>query len=164
MKRMMILFVSLFAASTALATMPGGGDMWHTNMQQAIKEASNSGKYMLIDFTGSDWCGWCIKLDKEVFSQSEFKSYANENLVLVSLDFPRKKEVSADIKKQNAHWQNIYGIKGYPTIVLADPSGRPVARFGYRKGGATPYVDYVSDLISKDKQMFGAAAPGMQEH
>ncbi len=163
MKRMMILFVSLFAATTAIATMPGGGEMWRTNMAEAIKEASNSGKYMLIDFTGSDWCGWCIKLDKEVFSQQEFKAFADENLVLVSLDFPKKKQLDDDVKRQNAHWQEIYGIRGYPTIVLADPSGRPVARFGYRKGGAQPYVDFVTDLISKDKQVFGAAT-GASQH
>ena len=74
---------------------------WELNFEQAQARAKAENKPMLLDFTGSDWCGWCIRLDKEVFSQTEFKAYAAESLVLVELDFPRGKAQSAEIKAQN---------------------------------------------------------------
>jgi protein disulfide-isomerase len=68
---------------------------WLTNLDDALKIAEKDNKVILMDFSGSDWCGWCIKLDKEVFSQAAFKDYAKDNLVLVLVDFPRKKELPA---------------------------------------------------------------------
>ncbi len=154
MKRALVaLFVICF--STTLLSAPSNSDNWSTDIQSALKEAKSSGKYVLMDFTGSDWCGWCIKLNKEVFKQDAFIKFAEKNLVLVELDFPKKKKVDPATKKQNEHWMNIFGVKGFPTVMLCDPDGRPVQRFGYRKGGAQGYIDFLADLIAKDKQMLG---------
>jgi len=101
---------------------------------------------VLADFSGSDWCGWCIKLDKEVFGQDAFAAEAPKSFVLLKLDFPRKKELSAEVKKQNAEWQARFRITGYPTIVLADGTGKPYARTGYKAGGAEKYMEHLATL------------------
>ena len=85
----------------------------------------------MLDFTGSDWCGWCIKLNKEVFSKPEFSEYAKKNLVLVEVDFPRHKELSAEQKKANEALQEKYKIEGYPTIIVLDGEGKKVGQLGY---------------------------------
>ena len=74
---------------------------WMDDYEAAVKLAKAENKLLLLDFTGSDWCGWCIKLKKEIFDQKEFVAYAEENLVLVELDFPRKKKLTESLQKQN---------------------------------------------------------------
>jgi thioredoxin-related protein len=87
----------------------------------------------LLDFTGSDWCGYCIKLDEEVFSKPSFKKFAKENLVLVELDYPRGKNLPKKTKEQNDSLKSKYGISGYPTIILLDSDGKEAARWiGYK--------------------------------
>ena len=99
---------------------------WETNFKKASSVAKASGKYMLLDFSGSDWCGWCIRLEKEVFSQDAFKDFSKENLVCVLVDFPRAKEQSKELKQQNVDLAQEYDIKGYPSIIILSPDGKPV--------------------------------------
>lgn len=87
---------------------------WETDFGKASTNASKSGTYMLLDFSGSDWCGWCMKLDKEVFSKPDFKSFAKTNLVCVLVDFPQQKRQSKKLKDQNAELAKKYGIRSYP--------------------------------------------------
>ncbi|OGV46930.1 MAG: hypothetical protein A2X46_19185 [Lentisphaerae bacterium GWF2_57_35] len=124
---------------------------WEDDFEKASAEAKQSGKYMLVDFSGSDWCGWCIKLDKEVFSRKEFKVFAEDNLVLVLLDFPRQKPQSKKLAKQNDALQKKYGIKGFPTVLILDPSGQLVETTGYQAGGAEPYVEMLKKIIEEHK-------------
>jgi len=124
---------------------------WLTDYDAAVAKAKAEKKTILLDFTGSDWCGWCIKLDKEVFSQKAFKEYADKNLVPVVLDFPRKKEQSEEIKKQNRELQKKYKIRGYPTIILVNSEGKEIARTGYQRGGAEKYVEHLKTLIGEGK-------------
>ena len=77
---------------------------WLTSYEQAQKEAQSKKKLLLMDFTGSDWCGWCIMLDKEVFSKKEFQEYASKNLVLLELDFPRMKKMPPETAGPVAEW------------------------------------------------------------
>ena len=122
---------------------------WSTDYTAALKQAKESGRPVLVDFTGSDWCGWCIKLDKEVFSQQAFKDYAKDNLVLLQLDFPRAKPQTDEVKKQNQELAGKFGIRGYPTIVLVDSEGKELARTGYQAGGAEKYVEHLKKLLEK---------------
>ncbi len=122
---------------------------WSEDFDKVMQQAKEEGKYVLADFTGSDWCGWCIRLNKEVFSQKEFKDYAKDNLLLVSLDFPSNKEQSEALKKQNATLAKKYGIRGYPTVLIFNPQGEVIEKTGYRKGGAKAYVEYLKSLITK---------------
>src|SRR5205085_12261338 len=85
---------------------------WETDLKKAQAEAKSSNKLVFLDFTGSDWCGYCIRLDKEILSKPEFKDYANKNLVLVEVDFPRRKPQSSDLQRQNQQLAEEYQIQG----------------------------------------------------
>jgi thioredoxin-related protein len=106
----------------------------------------------MLDFSGSDWCGWCIKLEKEVFSQDAFKDFAEKNLVCVLVDFPQKKKQTGEQKQQNRDLATKYGIQGYPTIIILDPDGEPVAKTGYLQGGSRNYVQHLNEIIERHNQ------------
>jgi len=114
---------------------------WLTDYNAALKQAGNERKLILIDFTGSDWCGWCIRLKGEVFDTREFGAFANANLVLLEVDFPRRKAQSEQQRVNNSVLQNKYRIEGYPTIIIASADGRQVARMGYQPGGPKAFID-----------------------
>jgi thioredoxin-related protein len=120
---------------------------WETDFAAAKKRAKDEKKPMLLDFTGSDWCGWCIKLKKEVFDTPEFKEYAKDNLIMVELDFPKRKELPKEEKEQNDKLGEEYKITGYPTVVLLNPRGREVARTGYQEGGPEEYIKHLKKLL-----------------
>lgn len=125
---------------------------WSTDFEKAQARAKEEGKYMLVDFSGSDWCGWCVKLDKEVFSMNAFKNYAKENLVLVLADFPRdKSKQSAELQKQNKALAEKFGIQGFPTVYILDPNGKPIDKTGYQAGGPEAYVEYIKKAIAAAK-------------
>ena len=142
------ILVGLYAT---LALMSAGAEelQWLTDVPKAVQQAKAENKLVLLDFTGSDWCGWCIKLNKEVFSQPEFADYAKKNLVLVEVDFPRRKEQSAELKKANQALQEKYKIEGYPTLILLNTEGKQVGQMGYQPGGPKPFV---ADLDKVKKQ------------
>jgi len=142
----MVLGLGLVGASGWAA------DLWQTDFAAASKLAKESGKYVLVDFTGSDWCGWCIKLDKEVFGEKAFQNYAKENLVLVKLDFPRAKPQSAELKAQNEKLRDQYKVRGFPTIILLSPAGEQAAQTGYRRGGPEKYVEHLQELIAEHRK------------
>lgn len=119
---------------------------WHTSFEEARKLAEREDRDLLLDFTGTDWCVWCIRLKNEVFEQPAFKSYAAKHLVLVELDFPRKRKLAPELTEQNRRLAEEMAINGYPTVMLCDGQGRPYARTGYRPGGAEPYLEHLKEL------------------
>jgi protein disulfide-isomerase len=127
---------------------------WETDFEKALSDAKTSGKYILLDFSGSDWCGWCIRLEKEVFSQDAFKDFAEENLVCVLVDFPRAKEQTEKLKQQNLDLARKHSIRGYPTIIILSPDGKPVGQTGYLQGGPWEYARHLKEIIDdyKEKQ------------
>ena len=121
--------------------------LWVNEFEKAKQTAAKEGKDLLMDFTGSDWCSWCIKLHKEVFDLDAFKAAAPKNFVLVELDYPRdKSKLSKEVQEQNAKLQTQFAIQGYPSIVLADASGRPYAQTGYQPGGVDVYLKHLDEL------------------
>lgn len=128
---------------------------WLTDFKKALTDAKLSNKFMLLDFTGSDWCGWCMKLDKEVFSTDEFKSYAGNNLICVTLDFPRNISQSDELKAQNNELAEKYRIEGYPTVIILSPQGELVATTGYQEGGAARYVKDIEGMIKAFNRKHG---------
>lgn len=125
---------------------------WETDFTRASTNAAKMGQYMLLDFSGSDWCGWCIKLDQEVFSQNEFKQYAKDNLVCVLLDFPRKTKQSNATKEQNQRLAKKYGVRGFPTVIVLAPDGSLAGQTGYQPGGAKLYVEHLKGIINTHKK------------
>lgn len=119
---------------------------WGTNYEEATAAAAKDNKDILMDFTGSDWCGWCIKLQKEVFTTDGFKQEAPKHFVMLELDFPQQKELPKELKEQNEKLQEKYAIEGFPTIILADAKGRPYAKTGYMPGGPTAYNEHLAEL------------------
>ena len=99
----------------------------------------------MVDFTGSDWCVWCIRLKKEVFNQTAFAA-ASKDFVLVELDFPQNKPQSEEEKKLNRALAAQYGIEGYPTVLLMNANGEVYAKTGYKPGGAAKYVKQLLEL------------------
>jgi len=135
------------AAFTMTAPAIAADEIWiEDNMPAALEKAKAEGKDILIDFTGTDWCVWCIRLKDEVFNKSEFKETVPDDFVLVMLDFPNQKPQTDEVKAHNAEWQQKFEIRGYPTIVLTDSEGVEYARTGYREGGPTPYVEHLEEL------------------
>lgn len=135
------------AAPLTAAVAKTGEAAWLIDFEEAKKQAAEKNLPILADFSGSDWCGWCIKLDKEVFSKDEFKAYAKENLILFLADFPSRKKLPADVKAQNDKLAKEYGIRGYPTVLLLDAKGKVLERTGYQKGGAAAYVEHIKGLL-----------------
>jgi protein disulfide-isomerase len=124
---------------------------WLTDYDAALKKAAAENKYVLLDFSGSDWCGWCIKLDREVFSKPEFLDYAKENLILVMVDFPREKPQTKEQKAANEALSEKYDIEGFPTVLILSPAGKVVERTGYAPGGPTAYVNRIKEIIGRAK-------------
>ena len=150
--------VALYCSGIAVA----GGEGWSSDFEAAKKQAAESKKDLLIDFTGSDWCSWCIKLNKEVFSHEPFKAGVKDKFVLVELDYPQdKSKLSAATLKQNEELAKKYPIGGYPTILLTDADGKPYAATGYEAGGPEAYVKHLDALRAKKAardESFAAAA------
>lgn len=140
MKKAALLVIGLLIANAVFA-----GE-WLTDVPKAQEQARKETKLVFLDFTGSDWCSWCIKLKKEVFDTKEFKEYADQNLVLVEVDFPQKKKQSEEMKKANSALQKKYGIQGYPTIIVLNAEGKKVGELGYMKGGPKPFIAELKKL------------------
>lgn len=114
--------------------------VWLTDYEAALKQAKAEDKRVLLDFTGSDWCGWCIKLKSEVFDTPAFSNYAKSRLVLVELDFPRGKAQTPAVKKQNEELARKFNVRGFPTIIILDANGKLLGQTGYRPGGPENYI------------------------
>jgi protein disulfide-isomerase len=142
------LFLLAVAASALLATPFARAEAgWLNDYTKAQQEAKASHKFLLLDFTGSDWCGWCRKFDKEVLSQPQFKDYARDNLVVVELDFPRAKPQSPELKKQNRELAMQYEIVGFPTIVVLNSDGQKLWQYdGYFPNGAAAFIAQLEKL------------------
>ena len=141
-----VLAACIVVALAALSASAGEGVNWTEDAKAAMATAAKESKDLLIDFTGSDWCGWCQKLDAEVFSQPAFAAEAPKSFVFLKLDFPHERKLSEETKKQNDEWQAKYRVSGYPTIILADAAGKPYGRTGYVPGGAEKYLKHLAEL------------------
>ena len=130
-------------ARTVTTTAPGE---WTTSYSSALAQAKDENRRILLFFTGSDWCGWCKRLDAEVLSTSEFQSYAQKKLILVKLDFPRQVPQSPQIKQQNLQLQKQYEVGGYPTIIVLDNRGKMLGQLGYQPGGPKPFINQLKQL------------------
>lgn len=133
---------------------------WHTDMSKAVELSMQEEKPVLLFFTGSDWCGWCIRLQKEVFKTEEFVKWANENVVLVELDFPKRTPQDEAIKMQNYQLQQLLQVKGYPTVWIVNPEKtaddkvnlNALGNTGYVAGGPEKWLEGANTILKNKKQ------------
>ncbi len=115
--------------------------VWLTDWEAAKAQAQRTNKPILINFTGSDWCGWCIRLKEEVFSQDAFKNWAGQKVVLFEADFPRQKALAPNLQAQNEQLASQFQITGYPSIIFVDGNGKQLGpRYGYQAGGPEAWI------------------------
>jgi thioredoxin-related protein len=138
-------FVLTIAALLVLGTFASAAE-WLTDYSQALTQAREQKKPVLIDFTGSDWCSWCMRLDREVFATTEFKSYADRNLVLLRVDFPRRSPQPAALRARNEKLAAQFGVNSFPTVVVLKPSGSKAGELGYEAGGPRRFIGSVEKL------------------
>lgn len=143
-KLIILTFLVLTLAPQAWAN---SKTVWHTDVDTAQQLAVNEDKHVLINFTGSDWCPWCVKLDANVFSTSEFAEFAATELVLVKADFPQKEQLSQAQAAANQKLARKYAVRGFPTIVVLDPQGELVGTTGFRQGSAASYIEHLKELM-----------------
>ncbi|MBL4587675.1 MAG: thioredoxin family protein [Flavobacteriales bacterium] len=113
--------------------------IWHTDLGPAVDKAIAEEKPLFLFFTGSDWCGWCKRLQREVFVKPEFVEWANKNVVLMELDFPRRTAQPEELKTQNMNIMRMFGVRGYPTVWFVNPS-KEESKINFGKIGSTGYV------------------------
>lgn len=146
MKSLAVVSLVLAIAVTVLSPLSAKDEKtaWLTNYPAALELAAKEKRPVLVDFTGSDWCGWCIRLDKETFSQAAFLKFAEKNLVLLKIDLPQSKPQSAEEKAQNEELVKKFNVEGFPTIVLLGADGKEIARQGgYLPGGPAAMIDWI---------------------
>ena len=133
--------------SVELAFCAKADSTWQTDYKKAQEEAKANKKLLLVDFTGSDWCGYCIRFDREILSKPQFKDYASKNLVLLEVDFPRRKQQTVTLREQNQRLAEEYQIEGFPTVVVLNSDGRKVWRYdGYFPAGADAFIAELEKL------------------
>ncbi|MDB4401861.1 thioredoxin family protein [Algibacter sp.] len=152
-KIIFILFLSALISANASAQEKL---TWHTDINEAIEIAVKEDKKVMLFFTGSDWCGWCIKLQNEVFKTSDFEKWSKD-MVLVELDFPRRTAQEEIIKTQNAQLQAMFKVRGYPSVYFVNPEKMPdgkmnlnnLGKTGYVKGGAIKWLEVANNIVKK---------------
>ncbi|MBT3754863.1 MAG: thioredoxin family protein, partial [Candidatus Cloacimonetes bacterium] len=154
-KKVIILsaLITLIMISACIAENPKGeaedGINWFTNLEEAQEIAKEKNIPIFIHFTGSDWCGWCWKLEEEVYSKPAFQDYVAENMVMVTIDFPRDIKQSEEVVAYNRDLATKFNIKGYPTVQLLNPDGTPIAQTGFQYGGPEKYIEHLKELLIK---------------
>jgi thioredoxin-related protein len=126
----------------------GKASEWSTDYEAALKQARETHRQILLDFTGSDWCSWCMRLDREILATPEFRRFADEHLVLVKIDFPMHKTQSDAEKARNEELAAHFQVQGYPTLVLLNSDATLCGTLGYMRGGPEPFVDQLNSLIA----------------
>lgn len=131
---------------------------WYTDVKEAITVSNTVHKPMLMFFTGSDWCGWCIRLQNEVLKTPEFKKWATDNVVLVELDYPRRTPQTPEIKNQNDELQQAFGIQGFPTIFFTSAESKDgkvnfkgLGQTGYVAGGPSAWLTVADGIVNPKK-------------
>lgn len=152
-----VLFFGFSTSAAAQEAYSAANEGWMVSVEKAHEESVRTGKPIMANFTGSDWCGWCKRLTASVFSKKEFKDWANDNVVLLELDFPRRTKLPEEIEQQNHSLQRVFKVTGYPTVWVFylqenKENGQmnivPVGRTGY-KNSAKEFIDDVERMMAE---------------
>lgn len=156
MKKILLVLMLVFAG---LSIQAQESAEWHTDFNKAMEISKNTHKPLFMFFTGSDWCGWCMKLQKEVFKTPEFEKWAKDNVVLLELDFPKRTPQSEELKQQNAGLNGFFQVRGYPTVWVTDVEKTKEGKVqftargssGYVAGGPTVWLEGANKILANNK-------------
>jgi protein disulfide-isomerase len=154
-----IMFILLLSVSTLVTWSQTATTLsWYTDVSLASQAAAAENKPMLLFFTGSDWCGWCHRLQREVFNTPAFTTWASSDVILVELDFPRNKVLPQNIMEQNQMLQRQFGVQGYPTVWFVNVTKEadklnlaPLSSSGYLQGGPEVWITNAKAIINGGK-------------
>lgn len=152
MKQFLVLIMITLAQTNNAQTVDLN---WHTDLSKAVSISINEKKPIMLFFTGSDWCGWCMRLKKEVFNHEKFKIWSDEKIILVELDFPRRKKLESNILNQNRELARIFGVSGYPTVWFVNPQKLDsnklnflkLGKLGYLAGGTSKWISTAENFL-----------------
>ena len=148
---LIVLLMFCFVISFAAGNAEQAGLTKLTDFAAAQKLAGESKRPILLVFSGSDWCTWCIRLDKEVFSTEEFTKWAEANVIVFFADFPIRKRLPVELKKQNNILKNKYNVRGFPTVFLLNADGSVILKTGYQHGGVQNYIEHLEKAITNKR-------------
>lgn len=159
MKRMGMLAVAFLTCTFHLA--PGSSGVaddskrgidpgWLTDIEAALSLSDESGKPILAQFTGSDWCGWCKKMDAEVFGTAQFRNWARDHVVLLEVDFPRRKHQTPMERERNQQLQDRFRVSGYPTVVFMTTDKKELGRVASYKP-IEAFLEKAREILEKQK-------------
>jgi len=150
-----LVIMALLVGANAFAQDGTASPEWNTNLVKAVDKAIAEKKPLLMFFTGSDWCGWCKRLQAEAFIQPAFQKWAEENVVLMELDYPRRTAQDEEIKQQNTNILRMFGVRGYPTIWFVNPTKNgseinfgQIGSTGYVHGGAEAWIAEANKILA----------------
>ena len=123
---------------------------WRNSLTVAIEEAQANDKLILANFTGSDWCHFCVKLKDEVFNTPEFKSWASDNVVLLEIDSPKRTQLPLAVRQHNEMLKSRFKITAFPTVLMLDADGNVLAKMGYERGkSASQWVQIAESRLQQ---------------
>jgi len=146
---MSLRLLPAFALALSLGTTAFAKTGWVDDFEKGLAKAKAENKPALVDFTGSDWCVWCKRLDEEIFSKAKFKEYVKDKYVLIEVDFPQIKRLPQEKQEANGALQEKYKVQGFPTVVVLGPDGNEISRLGYVEGGPDAFI---AELEKKAKK------------
>ncbi|MBP8724848.1 MAG: thioredoxin family protein [Saprospiraceae bacterium] len=149
-----LMFGQALSAQSSATGYKATHEGWLVSLDEAFAQSKKTGKPIMANFTGSDWCGWCKRLSKAVFVHDEFKTWAKKNVVLLELDFPRSFAVPDKIRDQNYSLQQSFGVRGYPTIWVFDvDKDKKTNQYSFSALGKTGYTATVKEFTEGVDQM-----------
>lgn len=152
MNRVVPIVLGLVVVILLIGRMKGEDcSMESAEYDAALVQAREEGKYLFIAFTGSEWCDWCIKFNKEVAASPVFQNFARSNLVMMVLDLPSKPCDTDEGCRKQKQFARCFNVDSYPTMFLINPDGAIIAKTGYKDGGAEAYVEHLKELIGSSK-------------
>lgn len=154
------ILLTCTALLLACAPRAGRAFEWRTDLAQAAADARQGPRPLLLNFSGSDWCGWCKRLDAEVFSQPAFQEFAAANLVCVLADFPRRTKLDSALQAQNQKLLEHFQVQGFPTLLLFDSTGELITQMGYQPGGPAPFIAAVRQALARHQMRPAGQPPG----
>lgn len=152
MGKLIRALATFFCLSLTAEQQEGSRFEWVSNYEDAIEQSRATSKPVVLFFTGSDWCGWCHKLEKEVLNTPEFASLAGGEFIFVTLDFPLYKPTDPKVTETNKRLQKKFDVKGFPTLVIIDKNEQQIGTVGYRPGGAKAYAEHLIQMVKDYNQ------------